>query len=111
MEKRKVKLTIDGMDYNLVTTESDDYVQSVAIKVDKKIKKIKSTYPQLTNSMAAILAAINLADEYMKQEISVENLRKEVAEYAKNEMLFSSMIKERNKRITELEKIIKEIKK
>ncbi len=111
MEKRKVKLVIDGVEYNLVTSETDEYVQSVAVKVDKKIKKIKGTYPQLTNSMAAVLTAINIADDYMKLEISVDNLRKEVAEYAKNEKLFSSLLNERNKKIAELENTIKELKK
>lgn len=111
MEKRKVKLVIGGIEYSLVTSDDDDYVEAVAVRVDKKIKKIKDIYPQLTNSTAAILTAINLADDYMKLEISVDNLRKEVAEYAKNEKLFSSLLNERNKKIAELENTIKQLKK
>lgn len=111
MEKRRVKINIDGMDYNLMTTEQDEYVQAVAARVDNKLKKIRNTYPQLTNNMSAVLAAINFADEYMKLEVAVDNLRKEVAEYIKNEKLFSSMISERNKKIAELEGVIKNLKK
>ena len=65
MEKNKVKVLIDGAEYTLVTAETAEYVQRVAVRVDKKIKDIKRENPQLTNVMIAMLAAINLSDEYI----------------------------------------------
>ena len=111
MEKNKVKVLINGTEYTLVTSEPAEYVQKVAIRVDRKFKEIKRNHPALTNNMVAILTAINMTDEYIKMEESSDNLRKQIADYAKNEKLYSSMLSERNKRIAELESMITKAKK
>ncbi len=111
MEKNKVKVLIDGAEYTLVTSEPAEYVQRVAIRVDRKVKEIKREYPELTNSMVAMLVAINLSDEYIKLDDTADNLRSQIAEYVKNEKLYSSLLNDRNKRIAELESVIAELKK
>ncbi len=111
MEKNKVKVLIDGAEYTLVTAEPAEYVQRVAIRVDRKVKEIKREHPELTNSMVAMLVAINLSDEYIKLDDTADNLRKQIADYVKNEKLYSSMLNDRNKRIAELESVIAELTK
>lgn len=106
MEKSKVKVLINGAEYTLVTQESPEYVQKVAVRVDRKFKDIRREHPALTNNMVAILTAINMTDENIKLEEASENMRKQIAEYAKNEKIYSSMLSERNKRIAELESMV-----
>jgi len=111
MEKNKVKVLINGAEYTLVTSESAEYVQRVAVRVDRKFKEIRRENLALTNNMVAILTAINMTDDYIKMEEEANNLRKQIAEYAKNEKLYSSMLSDRNKRIAELESMITNKKK
>ena len=110
MEKNKVKVLINNAEYTLVTAEPAEYVQRVAIKVDRKLKEIKKENPQLTNVMAAMLTAINLSDEYIKLEDAADNLRKQVADYSKNEMKLTAALDDRTAKVEELEKTVQELK-
>lgn len=110
MEKNKVKVLINGAEYTLVSAESPEYVQRVAVRVDRKLSEIKSENPQLTNVMAAMLTAINLSDEYIKLEDSSDNLRKQVAEYAKNETKLSAALDERTQMVKKLEEQVQELR-
>ena len=73
-------------------------------------KEIKKENPQLTNTMAAMLAAINLSDEYIKLVDSMDNLRKQVAEYAKNESKLSAALDDRTARVKALEETVQELR-
>ncbi len=110
MEKNKVKVLINNAEYTLVTAEPAEYVQRVAVKVDKKLKEIIKENPQLTNVMAAMLTAINLSDEYIKLEDSADNLRKQVADYSKNETKLIAALDDRTAKVEELEKTVQELK-
>ncbi len=110
MEKNKVRVIINGSEYTLVTSEPAEYVQKVAIRVDRKLKEIKKEAPQLTNSMAALLTAINLSDEYIKLEDATDNLRKQVADYAKNEAKLVTALDERSSKVSELEKTVQDLR-
>ena len=99
MEKNKVRVIINGAEYTLVTAEPAEYVQRVAVRVDRKIREIKKESPQLTNIMATLLTAINLSDEYIKLEDSMDNLRKQITDYAKNEGKLSAALDERTAKV------------
>ncbi|AUS95164.1 cell division protein ZapA [Clostridium thermosuccinogenes] len=65
-QKNKVEVRIAGYDYTLVGTESDEYIQKIGLYVDKKMNEIMKANSKLSTSMAAILTAINVADDYFK---------------------------------------------
>ncbi len=110
MEKNKVRVIINGAEYTLVTAEPAEYVQRVAVRVDRKIREIKKESPQLTNIMATLLTAINLSDEYIKLEDSMDNLRKQITDYAKNEGKLSAALDERTAKVEELEKKVQDLR-
>lgn len=110
MEKNKVKVIISNTEYTLVTPEKPEYVQRVAILVDKKIAEITEVNPHLSTAMTAMLSAINLADDFLKNEDSADNLRNQVAEYSKSNKSMNSDITEKSKHIKELEKEIERLK-
>lgn len=109
MEKNKVKVIIGGTEYTLVTPEQAEYVQRVAILVDKKISEITEYNPHLSTAMSAMLTAINLSDDYLKLESASDNLRNQVAEYSKNEHTAKSQLDEKTKQLGELEQKVQEL--
>ena len=86
----RVTVNICGEDYTLVAEENTAYMEQVAALVDKKMSEIL-TGAKVGRSDAAVLAAVNLADELLKSEQTAENLRRQVKSYldeaaqAKNE--------------------------
>lgn len=109
MEKKKVKVLINGAEYTLVTAEPAEYVQRVAVRVDKALSEIASANKRLSTAMLAMLTSINLADELIRIEDSADNLRKEIASYSKNEIQMSTKLSEKSARIEELEKKVQEL--
>lgn len=76
--KNKVYVRIAGKDYTLVGVESDEYIQKVAMYIDKKMQEIMKVNSKLSTSMAAVLTAINVADDYVKAHESEFHLKKEL---------------------------------
>ena len=86
----RVTMTICGQDYTLVADESAAYMQKVGALVDQKMTELMDS-AHVSRYDAAVLAAINLADELYKQQDGSENLRRQLKTYldeasrAKNE--------------------------
>ena len=76
----RITVSICGEDYTLVAEESTAYMEQVAALVDKKMKEVIAGVKVGRND-AAMLAAVNLADELLKNEQSAENLRRQVKSY------------------------------
>ena len=76
----RITVSICGEDYTLVAEENTAYMEQVAALVDKKMKEVIAGVKVGRND-AAVLAAVNLADELLKNEQSAENLRRQVKSY------------------------------
>ena len=79
MENR-ITVTICGTDYTLMAEESPSYMQKVAALVDGKMNELM-TAGHLSRMDAAVLAAVNIADDMLKQQGSTENLRSQLKGY------------------------------
>ena len=78
--KNRVTVTIAGQDYTLVGTEEASYTEKVAAHVDAKVEEImRGAHVSMVDG--AVLAAINIADEYFKEVETSENLRRQLKEY------------------------------
>ena len=80
MEKNKVSLTIAGSEYVVVSEEEPAYTEELASEVDAKISAILKS-SNLSITQAAILAALDFADEAKKQKAAADNLRSQLKEY------------------------------
>ena len=76
----RVTVNICGEDYTLVAEESTAYMEQVAALVDTKMGEVIAG-AEVGRSDAAVLAAVNLADELLKSEQAAENLRRQVKGY------------------------------
>ncbi len=78
--KNRVTVTIAGQEYTLVGTEETGYVQKVAGHVDAKVQEVLDG-SKVSLVDGAVLAAVNIADEYFKEVETSENLRRQLKEY------------------------------
>ena len=86
MENRIV-INICGEDYALLADEAPSYMQKVGKYVDEKMSETLRA-AKVNRTDAAVLTALNLADELMKSQQNAENLRSHLdeANRAKNEI-------------------------
>ena len=81
MENTKVEVKINNIEYTIVSNESEEYVQRVALLVNKKIAEVQGQDSHLSTAMLAVMPSMNLADELLKSDMTVNNLRNEVSTY------------------------------
>ena len=87
----RVTMNICGEDYTLVADESAAYMEKIGSMVDEKMRNLLDE-AHVSRNDAAILAAVNLADELCKVQDGAENLRRQLKSYldeantAKNEV-------------------------
>lgn len=74
--KNKVVVTIAGREYTMVAVEDEAYVRKCAALVDQQLKPILSGH--LSQADGAVLAAMNIADQYFKEQEAAEHLRQQI---------------------------------
>ena len=75
--KHKITVSSAGQEYTLVAEEGDDYVKRCAALVDKQVLDVMNG-ARLGRSDAAVLTAMNLADQFLKEQEASENLRRQI---------------------------------
>lgn len=101
-EMNRVHVNICNMEFALVTTETDDYVQNLAQTLDGQIRDIMKASPAASVTSAAILVAMDLSDKLSKKGSGEENLRGQIRDYANEAnraVLELSEIKRENQRL------------
>ena len=71
-----VTVIINGVEYNLRGKEDEKYLLDVAAYVDTKIREISGSNKKLSTSSAAVLTAVNIADELFKCDLEIGNITK-----------------------------------
>lgn len=77
----KVKLTIRGTNYVINTDESVEYTEELGRRIDERMNEIMKGSFFITATQAAILVALEMADELTKSEKNVENFRSQIKDY------------------------------
>ena len=78
--KNRVTVSIADLEYTLVAPEDAGYVHRVASHVDAKVREVlEGSKTSMVD--AAVLAAVNITDEYFKEVETSENLRRQLKEY------------------------------
>lgn len=79
-EKKKVVVKINGQDFTVIGEESEEYIKHIAKFVDERIQDILTKNKKLNQTMAALLTAFNIADEYYKSHVELVDLKEDVKE-------------------------------
>ena len=77
MEKQKTTVHVGGKAYTLVSSDPPAYMNRVASYVDRKLEETAMA-ARLPSGTAAVLVAINIADELMKSHDENSRLRREL---------------------------------
>lgn len=79
--KNKVTVTIFGHDYTLVGGEEEDYIRKVAAFVDKQVDEVMGQ-GSLSQTDGVVLAAMNIADAYFREQQAAVALRQQIKDNA-----------------------------
>jgi cell division protein ZapA (FtsZ GTPase activity inhibitor) len=74
-EKTRITVDIFGTNYKLVGKSSVSYMKMVAAHVNDQMYHISTALPQLESSKVAVLASVNISDEFFKLRKELELLQ------------------------------------
>jgi cell division protein ZapA len=69
--------------YNVRSENEPEYIQKLAALLDNKMAEISQLTPTVDTVRVAVLAALNIADEYMLAQARLEALEQEIDERGK----------------------------
>lgn len=82
-----ISVNIFGEEYNIRSNDDPAYVRKVAQYLDSKMREVAGTTKIVSSSKIAILAALNITDEYLRlketSQSSEENINKVLTELIK----------------------------
>lgn len=98
-----VTVTINGIEYNLKGEEQEEYLHRLASYVDKKIKNVLEINNKLSTSSAAILSAVNVADDMFKIKESNGKMKKESEQFKKVQKVYEEEISSLKKQLKHMD--------
>lgn len=81
MNKNKVQVKIGGATYTIVTEDDPQYVEMLAEEISNEIRSVCNSNPSLSMTQAAVLVALDQADDCKKASASADNLRVQIKDY------------------------------
>lgn len=81
MPTSKVRLTICGSSYVISTSESEDYMQNLADRLNLDMNELMASSNSISITTAAIMTALNYRDELEKASGSADNMRRQIKDY------------------------------
>lgn len=81
MALNKVKFTICGSPYVVSTQDAEDYVMSLAERLDKDIKAMLDSAPHVSIATAAVITAMTYLDDLEKSTSGADNMRAQIRDY------------------------------
>lgn len=80
MDKKKVSVLVAGQRFNIITDEEEKYVIDIASKIDAKVTSI-SISQNMTRERAAVMTALDLADDIEQGKRETAAIREQVKDY------------------------------
>ncbi len=109
MVRNRVVLHICDQDFPIATDNSIAHVKQLGEEIDSKMRTLLSSSKRLTFAQAAILTALEYADNAKKAEQSMEALRSQLSGYlsdAEDSKLNFELVKKENEKLkAEIEKL------
>lgn len=108
-DKKKIEIIIDGRNFTVVGGDNEEYVRNLGYYVDKKIRELASKNERLSQTMAATLAALNIADELYKTKDQLEGLENKAKDPLEKYDTLCGEFEEAKEKIQELKQKNKDI--
>ena len=75
---KPLQVVIRGRTYQLQTDDDPEYVLQLADDLDQRLQEVEAATKTVDSGRLAVLAALNLADEYCKLEVRLTSRIKEL---------------------------------
>ena len=75
---RAIKVRVFGQEYVIKSQEEEEYVLAVAKLVDEKMREVAGSTSSASTVSVAVLAALNLAAEYLKAREKSQGLEEQL---------------------------------
>ncbi len=79
--KERVSMTVAGIELNLVTEESPDYMRELAAELDRRVTEIVVGNTRINKIDAALFCALDYLDALRKQESKIAAERERADKY------------------------------
>ena len=100
--KHKVTVTIADQEYSLIADQDAAVVGKIAAHVDAKVREVMDG-SHLSLADGAVLAAMNIAEEYFREVEASENLRRQLKEYLEEGAQLKQELSEAKREIFKLQ--------
>ena len=81
MATSKVRLNICVSSYVVNTSESEDYMQNLADRLNLDMNELMASSNSVSITTAAVMTALNYRDELEKASGSADNMRRQIKDY------------------------------
>lgn len=105
-----MRLNICGIDYVIVSDETEEYMRSIADEVGNEIDEILKTNVRVSVIMASVLTALKYCDESKKYMNDADNLRTQIKDYLEESVSARMQEDEARKEVLRLEKEVNTLK-
>ena len=78
---KKIKLTVGGIDYLIVSDDDEAYVRSMGEELNRALDSLSRSHQYLSTTMVAVLTAMQYLDESNKLRAEADNLRIQMKGY------------------------------
>ena|SRR4030065_183542 len=83
-KERLVEIKVFGQTYTVKTDAEEDYIQEVAKYVNEKMDEVLKKTKSVSSLNVAILTALNIADDLLKEKEKRITLLREIGEKSKD---------------------------
>lgn len=77
----KVRLNICGMECTVSSEDDESYIRTIGDDVDKRMSDMMAGNSSISTTMAALLCALECADEAYKATTTADGLRAQIRDY------------------------------
>ncbi|MCC8121646.1 MAG: cell division protein ZapA [Oscillospiraceae bacterium] len=100
--KNRITVTIADQEYVLLADQDAAAATKIAEHVDAKLRQVMDG-SRLSVADGAILTAMNIAEEYFKEQEAAENLRRQLKEYLEETAAVKQELSEAKREIFRLQ--------
>ena len=110
MAANRVKLTICGANYVIVSEDEESYVQELGTRLDEEMNELMTKNQAISVTGAAVLKALDYLDELRKATMSADNMRGQVRDYLEDAAKARLETQEAQQEIARLRRQIEQMK-
>ena len=81
-----VRLIICGSSYVVNTSESEDYMKNLAVRLILDMNELMASSNSVSITTAAVMTALNYRDELEKASGSADNMRRQIKDFVDEEI-------------------------